>query len=363
LIFERRPHYNARAPHAPGAFMGDQQSTNPVTPPAPVTWRSAWSAGPGPRTPREAAVLAAKGFAMGTADIIPGVSGGTIAFITGIYGQLLNAITAFDQRFLGRLARFDLKGALAASHLRFLFFLLFGIGTAIVSTARLMHYLMAHHPVPTWSMFMGLIGGSILIVGRQTDLARRTSVVALVAGAVAAWFIVGMIPVSTPEAYWFIFVAGVIAICAMILPGISGSFLLLIMGKYEFITGAVKNPFAPGSLPVLVVFAAGCAVGLLGFSRVLRFALARFEHVTLAALTGLMIGSLRKIWPWKEVLETQVIRGEPRVLRDQNVLPPVFDAEVGLAVGLAVVGFVAVLLLERVARKRGEAEPSTKAVA
>lgn len=322
-------------------------------PPAPpADWRAAWEQSPGPRTLREGGVLWAKGFAMGTADIIPGVSGGTIAFITGIYDSLLRAITAFDQRFVTRLLRFDLKGALAVSHLRFLVFLLAGIGMAVVSTARLMHYLLDKHPVPTWALFLGLIGGSILIVARETELGRPANAASLVGGVAAGWLIVGLIPVETPEAWWFIFLCGVIAISAMILPGISGSFLLLILGKYAFITGAIKAPFAPGNLLVLMVFGVGCVVGLLGFARVLKYALAEFRGVTMALLTGLMIGSLRKIWPWKGNQQIEIIGGKPRVLREDNVLPAVFDGEVMLAIALTVAGFVGVLLLERLARKR-----------
>jgi putative membrane protein len=323
---------------------------------APATLKDAVMASPGPQTAREAGLLAAKGFAMGTADIIPGVSGGTVAFITGIYTQLLTAINSVGVPALKRLLAFDLKGAIAAIHLRFLVVLLFGIGAAVVSTARLMHYLMAEHPVPTWATFFGLILASVVVVAREVDgITRPPSLAAVALGAVAAYVFVGLIPVQTPNDAWFLFLAGSIAICAMILPGVSGSFLLLILGKYAYVTGAIKNPFADGSLMIIATFGAGAVVGLLGFSRVLVFLLARFRGVTMAVLTGFMIGALRKVWPWKEVLETRVVRDKVHVIRDQNVLPDAFDGEVMLAVGLAVVGFVLVLTLERLAQSRAPA--------
>lgn len=317
---------------------------------SPVTLKDAVMASPGPRTPKEAGLLAAKGFAMGTADIIPGVSGGTIAFITGIYEQLLAAINSVNGAALKSLLKLDLRGLFAQVHVRFLVVLLFGIGVAVVSTARLMHYLMHEHPVPTWSLFFGLILASALVVGREVEGATKpANVIGVVGGAVGAFFFVGLIPVETPTAAWFIFLSGMIAICAMILPGLSGSFLLLILGKYAYVTGAIKDPFADGALVIIAVFGAGAVVGLLGFSRVLGWLLAHYRPLTMAVLTGFMIGALRKVWPFKEVLETTVIRGKTKVLRDANVLPEAFDGEVMLALGLAVVGFILVLGLERIA--------------
>ncbi len=328
----------------------------PSAPDAPATLKDAVFASPGPSTPKAAALLAAKGFAMGTADIIPGVSGGTVAFITGIYGQLLAAINSVDVAALKRLLAFDVKGLLAHVHLRFLAVLLFGIGAAVVSTARVMHYLMHTHPVPTWSLFFGLILASAWVVGREVeDALKPQNIAAVVLGAVGAWLFVGLIPVQTPNAPWFLFVSGAIAICAMILPGISGSFLLLILGKYAYITGAIKAPFADGSLLIIATFGAGAVVGLLGFSRVLGFLLARFRPLTMAVLTGFMIGALRKVWPYKETLESVVIRGKVHVLREQNVLPEAFDSQAMLALGLAVVGLVGVIVLERIASRRPDA--------
>jgi len=328
--------------------MAEEQTTHET---GKQSWSEAWMTGPGPGSWREAGVLWLKGFCMGTSDIIPGVSGGTIAFITGIYGQLLAAIASIDLQAIKRAVTFDLKGALARVHLRFLLALMLGIGIAIVSTARLMHFLLAHHPVPTWSLFFGLIAGSILFVGKRID---RWAVGGpfLVAGAVGAFFLVGMIPRNTPETWWFVFISGMIAICAMILPGISGSFILLILGKYMYVTGAVKNPFAGESLAILGVFGLGAGVGIAGFSRLLKWLLARYECATMAVLTGFMLGAMRKIWPWQEAVRTAVIDGKEKVLETELVLPGAVDGEFFLAVGLAVAGFCAVFALERISRAR-----------
>lgn len=320
---------------------------------SPVSLRAAWMASPGPMTLRESLVLFAKGVAMGSADIVPGVSGGTIAFISGIYQNLLDAIASINLSAAKALLRGDLRTVLATAHLRFLVILLSGIGCAVVSLARLITYLLDAHPVPTWGFFFGLIIASILIIGRQITTWAGPGGIFFLIGTVAAWFFVGMIPVTTPEAAWFIFLSGAIAICAMILPGISGSFLLLILGKYQFVTGAIKNPLLPENMVIIVIFGAGCVFGILGFSRVLGFMLHRYHNGTMALLTGLMSGSLRKVWPWKETLETVVIRGKTHVLRDQNVLPAAFDSQVLLAVALAVGGFFLVMALEKMARRSG----------
>lgn len=302
-------------------------------------------------------MLAAKGFAMGAADIVPGVSGGTVAFVTGIYEQLLAAIASVNGAALKRLLKFDLKGLIGGVHVRFLAVLLFGLGIAVVSMAGLMHHLMAVYPVQTWATFFGLTLASVVVVAREVDgLLKPQALVAMALGAVGAFFMVGLIPVQTPDALWFIFLCGAVAICAMILPGISGSFLLLIFGKYAYITGAIKAPFASGNLAIIAVFGAGVVVGILSFSRLLNWLLARARNLTMAVLTGFMIGALRKIWPYKETLETQVIRDKVHVLREQNVLPASFDGEAITALALAVGGCLVVLALERLASGRSAAK-------
>ena len=314
------------------------------------TWRDSFFSSPGPASPRKAAVLALKGLCMGSADVIPGVSGGTIALITGIYKELIAALRSFDLNVVRKITSFDFKGALAAVHIRFLLALFSGIIVAILSLARLMNYLLHNHPVPTWSLFFGLIAGSILVVGKQVTNWYGKAGISFGGGIVAATIIVNLIPMATPEELWFIFFCGIVAICAMILPGISGAFILLILGKYEFITATLKNPFLAQNILVILVFCVGCAIGLAGFSRVLNYLLEKFNNLTLAFLAGLITGSLQKIWPWKAVLDIQVIRGKEHVIWGHPIMPTAIDQEFILAVGLAVLGFAAVLVIERLSR-------------
>ncbi len=287
---------------------------------------------------------------MGSADVIPGVSGGTIALITGIYQDLIRALRSFDWTVMQKILAFDFKGALAQVHARFLLVLFLGIVTAILSLARLMNYLLHYHPVPTWSLFFGLIVASVLIIGKQVTGWLGTAGMCFAAGIISGSVIVSLIPITTPETLWFIFLCGFVAICAMILPGISGAFILLILGKYEYITGTLKNPFLIQNIIVIIVFCLGCLIGLAAFSRVLNFLLSKYQNLTLAFLAGLIAGSLQKIWPWKEVIETQIIRGKEHVIWGHPILPATIDREFFMAVFMAMVGFVAVWVIERMSR-------------
>jgi putative membrane protein len=176
--------------------------------------------------------------------------------------------------------------------------------------------------------------------------------ISLAAGTAAAAFIVNLMPVNTPETLWFILLCGIIAICAMILPGISGAFILLILGKYEFITATLKNPFLSQNLVIIFIFCLGCLIGLLGFSRLLNYLLTTFHQLTMAFLTGLMVGSMPRIWPWKEILETRIVRGKFHAIWGSNIIPETINTEVWVALLLALSGFVAVLVIERLAGVR-----------
>lgn len=316
------------------------------------TWKAAFLASPGPTSIKKTSVLALKGLCMGSADVIPGVSGGTIALVTGIYEELIRALKSLDTHTVKKLLKLDLKGALASIHIRFLLSLFSGIGLAIISLARLMNFLINHYPVFTWSLFFGLIAASILVVSRQVDAWSPQTGISLAVGTVVAAVIVNLMPLTTPESLWFIFLCGIVAICAMILPGISGAFILLILGKYEFITATLKNPFLPRNLIIIIVFCLGCMIGLLSFSRLLNYLLNNFHRLTMAFLTGLMVGAIPKIWPWKNILATKIIRGQPHVIWGSNTLPESMNAEVWIAVSLAICGFMAVLAVERTARIR-----------
>ena len=311
----------------------------------PDTWKKAWMASPGPGTYSDHAILLLKGVCMGTADIVPGVSGGTIAFITGIYHPLLTAISSFNWRTFLQVLRLHGKEALSELHLRFLVTLAAGITLAVVSTAHLMHYLLTEHPVQTWSLFFGLIAASIIVVSNSIKN-RISSFPTLLLGTLLAYGITGLIPLHTPEEPWFIFFCGVVAICAMILPGLSGSFILLVLGKYAFITAALRNPFMLENTQILLIFLAGCVAGILGFSRILRYGLMRWHDFTIAFLTGLMIGAMRKVWPWKVALESQIIRGKEYVIREENDWP-MMDGDLVIALLMMSAGFALVLLLEK----------------
>lgn len=286
-----------------------------------------------------------KGLAMGAADVIPGVSGGTIAFLTGIYSELLNSIKSISLNNLKLIFKGKFKEFSDAVNLKFLMAVGGGILISIFSLARLMQYLLVHHPIPLWSFFMGLIGASAIYVLKDIKKWTVADIISLFAGiAVAAWICL-VSPSQTTEAYWFVFISGVIAICAMILPGISGSFILLLMGKYAFIMKAVTDL----NIPVLIIFAAGAAIGIISFSHFLTWLLKKYYKPTLCVLAGFMIGSLVKVWPWKRVID------EASHI-DRPVLPGQFEtitgepAQLGLALLFIAIGFSIVFIIEFMAK-------------
>ena len=293
--------------------------------------------------------ITARGFCMGVADVVPGVSGGTMAFILGVYEELLDAVHAVNARFLRSLVSFRFTEALDRFPYRFVIALVTGIMVAIFSLAQFFAWALAHHPVQVWAFFFGLVLASIVAVRGKVSAWTATEVLALLLAAAAAFVLVGAVPVETTSAAWFVFLSGAIAICAMILPGISGSFILVILGKYEYMLNAVvQREFGP-----ILIFGFGGILGLIFFARVLRWLLRRYHDATVAALIGLMAGSLRKIWPWKETVETFTDRqGVMKPLVEQNVLPASVSEDVLLAITLGVAGCAIVLAIERLAARR-----------
>lgn len=288
-----------------------------------------------------------KGFAMGMADIVPGVSGGTVALITGIYDRLIESISLVNKEFLKYIFRFQFKEGLRHINIDFVLPLGLGILMAIVSMAKIMHYFMEHYSIYTWSLFFGLILASIYFVGKQVPALLSAKNLFFVAiGTLSGYLVVSLIPVQTPETSVMIFFSGAIAICAMILPGISGSFILLILGKYLFVTSAVKAPFVTGNMQIIFIFALGCLVGLLSFSKILNYLLKHHHEYMMCVLVGFMIGSMKKIWPWREVLEQQIIRGKVHVLRDAVILPKSFSMEEIFALLIMILGVVLVFTIE-----------------
>jgi len=284
------------------------------------------------------------GFGMGTADIIPGVSGGTIAFIFGIYEELITSIKTVTGETLKLVTKGKIKDAVKAVPFGFLVPLFAGIATAILLLARTLEHLLETQPVFIRAFFFGLVIASGYLVSRQIKRWSTKIVVAMTIALVLSFILVGIVPVATPDTALAFFLSGAIAIIAMILPGVSGAFLLLILGKYNQVLNAVVE----FDLLTIGLVAAGAVLGLALFSRVLSWLFKNYHDLVVAALTGLMLGSLRKLWPWKEVLKTGLDRhGETVVLQEANMLPTVFDGVVLTAMLLTVAGAVIILYLTK----------------
>lgn len=291
---------------------------------------------------KDYAFLVLKGMGMGAADVVPGVSGGTIAFIVGIYDELINSIKSINGKslklfFTGKFAAFwkMING-------NFLFSILLGIGISVFSLAKIITWLLVEHPILVWSFFFGLVLASTWFVAKDIKGWNWKTILGFVVGVVIAFYITVATPAETPSYLWFIFLCGAIAICAMILPGISGSFILVLLGKYFFIMDAVKTL----DLVIIAVFGAGAVVGITSFSRVLSYALKHVRNITLAVLSGFMLGSLNKVWPWKEQITT-VVDGHDLMI-ENNILPNQYIVE---AVVLMLVGFFMVYFLEKLSMK------------
>ena len=241
--------------------------------------------------------VAAKGFAMGAANVIPGVSGGTIALLTGIFNELIGALNALlTPKAWKLLFKGNFREFWEYIHGTFLLWLGAGVVASVFSLAKLMEYVLSHHPVQTWAFFFGLILVSAVFMLADLKGKKAMDVLWLAIGAAMGAAICLLSPSTTPDAPWFIAICGAIAICTMILPGISGSFILVLLGKYDYIMGAVSNL----DIPVLAVFAVGCVVGIVAFSKILHWLIAHFEKQTLLVLIGFTVGSLVKVWPWAD---------------------------------------------------------------
>ncbi len=295
-----------------------------------------------------------KGIAMGAADVVPGVSGGTIAFITGIYEELIDTINRFNAKSLKILFRQGPVAFWRAVNGTFLLVLIAGILTSIASLAGIIVHYLDTQPVAVWSFFFGLVLASIPLVARKVPRWTVSKILSFVVGAIIAYIITTLPPTTNPGSLFYLFISGMIAICAMILPGISGSFILLLMGSYTTVMAAVSE----FDVVPLAVFAVGCVVGILSFSRVLKFMFKRFHDITVALLSGFLLGSLNKIWPWKEVIEVFVKHpGEPNEeivpLLERNVWPGTYEqiagepSQWGLALVMFAVGILIIAVLDR----------------
>ena len=302
-------------------------------------------------------MVAVKGACMGAADVIPGVSGGTIAFIMGIYDEFVGSLASIN----GEALKLLLKGRFSAfwKHINgsFLLSLVAGIGISVIALAGLMQMLLSDFPIQTWAFFFGLIVASSIFIIRGISGWKLREGLLLVFGILLGAVICTLSPTQTPDGLWFIFLSGALAICAMILPGISGSFILLILGKYEYVLGAISGLVAgvdPGrNLLILGVFGLGAIIGILAFSRFLHWLLARWQKETMIVLAGFIIGSLVKIWPWSNA-EAIVLSQFPELAASGESLPAEIisqymasaDLHIGGAVLFALIGFCLVTGIE-----------------
>ena len=297
-------------------------------------------------------VIGLKGMAMGAADVVPGVSGGTIAFISGIYEELLGSISNVNLSLLKTVKTTGIKAAWKQLNGGFLAALFAGIFISILSLAKLIQYLLENEPIVLWSFFFGLVLASIIYIAKQISTWNFIAFLVLILGAVLAFYITTLNPlVSENASPAFLFLAGAIAICAMILPGISGSFILVLLGAYKPVLDALNNR----DVKTILIFMAGAVVGLLTFSRVLKWLFKHYKDLTLAVLTGFIIGSLNKIWPWKETLTWRVnSHGVEVPFNQQSVSPFSFgeDSQLPLAIVFSLLGFGLILLMEKLAVKK-----------
>lgn len=309
-------------------------------------------------------MITLKGMAMGAADVVPGVSGGTIAFITGIYEELIDTINKVDFSFFKNWKNEGFQMAWSKVNGNFLVALLLGIAVSILSFAKVITFLIKTHPIAIWSFFFGLIIASIVYMAKQMNQWKLSTVIAIIIGAVIAYFITIAEPVSSPEGYLYLFLSGFVAIIAMILPGISGSFILLLIGSYEAVMDTI-NTAREGLFTLnfslffsaftkIVVFALGAILGLKLFSKVLKWLFDHHKNLVLALLIGFMIGALNKIWPWKKILQTRInSKGEEVPFLEQSIWPTSFDGDpkILLAMLYAILGFLLIFMLEFVANK------------
>lgn len=310
---------------------------------------------------------ALKGMGMGIAEVIPGVSGGTIAFITGIYETLLNTIKAFSPELINTFKKDGIKGVWQAINGNFLVALMIGMVFGFIAGLFGISYLLEHYPILVWAFFFGLILASILYIGKQIDKWTWKEVLMLILGTVIAYFVTIATPAGGSESLLYVFMCGVIAISALILPGLSGSFMLLLLGMYQYILHdtlkeGILEHFNTQAFVTMGVFALGCLVGLLSFARLLSWTFKNYKNATFALLTGFMLGSLNKIWPWRKPIKGldesgNLVEAGPgivldKIIKEINLLPSQYGSEIGDAflVGAVVsmlFGFVIVLVLEK----------------
>jgi putative membrane protein len=312
-------------------------------------------------------LISLKGIAMGAADVVPGVSGGTIAFISGIYQELIDSINKIDLKTILSVRKNGIKATWAALNGNFLLALISGIFISILTFSKVITFLLDNHPILVWSFFFGLVLASILLIWKQITHWKYYSLFALLLGTFVSYYITIAKPVASPDSLPYLFLSGFVAIIAMILPGVSGAFILLLMGSYQTVIGTI-NQFREGiasfnmeilgqAMIKLMTFAVGAILGLKLFSKILHWMFAHHKNTTLAVLIGFMIGSLNKIWPWKQVLETRLnSHGEVVPFLEKSILPQHFEGNPQIigAIVMVLFGFILIVGLEKIAAKLGK---------
>ncbi|MCB0372354.1 MAG: DUF368 domain-containing protein [Muricauda sp.] len=291
-----------------------------------------------------------KGMAMGAADVVPGVSGGTIAFISGIYEELITSINNINFSLITLLRKEGIKAVWNKVNGNFLLALFLGIFISVLSLAKFLSWLLENQPILLWSFFFGLVVASIFFVGKEITKWNLGTVVVFILGGALAFFITELPVSENTDSLPYLFMSGALAICAMILPGISGAFILVLLGSYKTILDAVHER----DIKIILTVGIGALFGLLSFARLLKWMFNHYKNITLALLTGFILGSLNKIWPWKKVLETRTFGDKTMVVDDMNVLPWTFDGDnqLMLAIVLAITGFSLIFILEKAASKK-----------
>ncbi len=300
-------------------------------------------------------IISLKGIAMGAADVVPGVSGGTIAFISGIYEELIETINKISFNTLKILRNEGLKAAWQSINGNFLLSLFIGMLISILSLARMVKWLLENKPILLWAFFFGLVLASVIFIAKQIKEWNAAVIFMLIAGSALGYYITILPPMSsTSSSSLFMFLAGSLAVCAMILPGISGGFILLLLGAYKPALDALNDK----DFKTIFLLAGGAIVGLLTFSRLLKWMFDRYKNATLAILTGFVIGSLNKVWPWKDVLQSEMINGKLKILKEKSISPFNYegDNQLMFAVLFAVIGFLVIIALERSATKQKDIE-------
>ena len=310
-------------------------------------------------------VITFKGIAMGAADVVPGVSGGTIAFISGIYEELIESIDKFNLGFFNVWKKKGFLTAWKAINGSFLFALFLGIAISILSLAKIIKWLLHNEPIILWSFFFGLVLASIIYIAKQISKWSLKVMVAIILISILSYYITLAEPFASPDSPYYLLFCGFIAIIAMILPGVSGAFILLILGVYQTAIDTINNlrdGILQGDMTLFkeaflnfILLAVGAVIGLKVFSKALNWMFKYQKNLTLAILTGFMVGSLNKIWPWKEILKTRInSKGEEVTLLDRSILPTSYggDNQLVIAVVFIVIGFATILILERLGKNK-----------